>query len=132
MWQQEASDDGQTLEELLKKSVMETLTELHLLCAHASEYGVELTDEEQQEIAGSAQKDKEKVKQHPAMKAKVEQLLGILRENPWQNPPPYEKLKGDLAGMYSRRINVQHRLVYQVFEKEKTVRILAMWTHYEN
>ena len=59
-------------------------------------------------------------------------LLGILRENPWQNPPPYEKLKGDLAGMYSRRINVQHRLVYQVFEKEKTVRILAMWTHYEN
>lgn len=55
MWQQEASDDGQTLEELLKKSVMETLTELHLLCAHASEYGVELTDEEQQEIAGSAQ-----------------------------------------------------------------------------
>ena len=83
-------------------------------------------------IAGSAQKDKEKVKQHPAMKAKVEQLLGLLRENPWQNPPPYEKLKGDLAGMYSRRINVQHRLVYQVFEKEKTVRILAMWTHYEN
>ena len=50
-------------------------------------------------IVGSAQKDKEKVKQHPAMKAKVEQLLGILRENPWQNPPPYEKLKGDLAGM---------------------------------
>ena len=83
-------------------------------------------------IAGSAQKDKEKVRQHPAMKAKVEQLLGILRENPWQNPPPYEKLKGDLAGMYSRRINVQHRLVYQVFEKEKPVRILAMWTHYEN
>lgn len=83
-------------------------------------------------IAGSAQKDKEKVKQHPAMKSKVEQLLGILRENPWQSPPPYEKLKGDLAGMYSRRINVQHRLVYQVFEKEKTVRILAMWTHYEN
>lgn len=83
-------------------------------------------------IAGSAQKDKEKVKQHPAMKAKVEQLLDILRENPWQSPPPYEKLKGDLAGMYSRRINVQHRLVYQVFEKEKTVRILAMWTHYEN
>ena len=83
-------------------------------------------------IAGSAQKDKEKGKQHPAMKAKVEQLLGILRENPWQSPPPYEKLKGDLAGMYSRRINVQHRLVYQVFEKEKTVRILAMWTHYEN
>ena len=83
-------------------------------------------------IAGSAQKDKEKVKQHPAMKAKVEQLLGILRENPWQNPPPYEKLKGDLAGMYSRRINVQHRLVYQGLGKEQTVRSVAVWSQYDN
>ena len=83
-------------------------------------------------ISGSAQKDKEKIKQYPAMREKVDSLLAILRVNPWQNPPPYEKLKGDLAGMYSRRINAQHRLVYQVFEQERVVRILAMWTHYEN
>lgn len=83
-------------------------------------------------LAKGAQKDKEKVKQIPAMREKVDNLLAVLRINPWQNPPPYEKLKGDLAGMYSRRINREHRLVYQVYEKEKTVKILAMWTHYEN
>ena len=83
-------------------------------------------------LAKNAQKDKEKVKQIPAMREKMDNLLAVLRVNPWQNPPPYEKLKGDLAGMYSRRINREHRLVYQVFEKEKTVKILAMWTHYEN
>ncbi len=55
----------------------------------------------------------------------------MLEKNPFQNPPPYEKLVGDLAGAYSRRINIQHRLVYEVFAKEKTVRVLRMWTHYE-
>lgn len=83
-------------------------------------------------LAKGAQKDKEKVKQIPALREKVDNLLAILRVNPWQNPPPYEKLKGDLAGMYSRRINREHRLVYQVYEQEKAVKILAMWTHYEN
>ena len=61
---------------------------------------------------------------------KVQKLLNILAENPFQNPPPYEKLVGDLDGAYSRRINIQHRLVYQVLE-EQTVKILRMWTHYE-
>lgn len=61
----------------------------------------------------------------------VQALLDILRENPFQNPPPYEKLVGDLQGAFSRRINIKHRLVYQVYEEEKTVKILSMWTHYE-
>ena len=65
------------------------------------------------------------------LKPKAEVLLLVLSENPFQNPPPYEKLVGDLAGTYSRRINIQHRLVYEVFSKEKTVRVLRMWTHYE-
>ena len=65
------------------------------------------------------------------LRPKAEALLEILRVNPFQNPPPYEKLLGDLAGSYSRRINIQHRLVYQVYEKEQTVKILRMWTHYE-
>jgi Txe/YoeB family toxin of toxin-antitoxin system len=58
-------------------------------------------------------------------------LLDILSENPFQNPPQYEKLVGDLAGAYSRRINIKHRLVYQVFEADRTVKVLRMWTHYE-
>jgi toxin YoeB len=65
------------------------------------------------------------------LKDKVQALLEILKIDPFQNPPPYEKLVGDLQGAYSRRINIQHRLVYEVFRKEKTVRILRMWTHYE-
>lgn len=65
------------------------------------------------------------------LKRTVQDLIAILKNNPFQNPPPYEKLLGDLSGKYSRRINIQHRLVYEVFEKEKTVRILRMWTHYE-
>lgn len=65
------------------------------------------------------------------LRPKVEALLAILRQNPYQNPPPYEKLVGDLAGAYSRRINIQHRLVYQVLEAEQTVKIIRMWTHYE-
>ena len=62
---------------------------------------------------------------------KAKMLIDLLRENPFQNPPPYEKLVGDLNGAYSRRINVQHRLVYQVYEEEQTVKILSLWTHYE-
>jgi Txe/YoeB family toxin of toxin-antitoxin system len=65
------------------------------------------------------------------LRPKAEQLLDLLRSNPYQTPPPYEKLVGDLAGVYSRRINIQYRLVYEIFEHEKTVRILRMWTHYE-
>ncbi len=65
------------------------------------------------------------------LKAKAEELLGILRVNPLQNPPSFEKLVGDLDGAYSRRINIQHRLVYEIFFEERTVRVLRMWTHYE-
>jgi len=61
----------------------------------------------------------------------VEKLLNVLRQNPLQNPPPYEKLIGDLEGAYSRRINIQYRLIYQINKEEKVVRILRMWTHYE-
>ena len=65
------------------------------------------------------------------LKSKTQELLAVIRGNPFQNPPPYEKLVGDLAGAYSRRINIQHRLVYQVLEAEQTVKVLRMWSHYE-
>ena len=65
------------------------------------------------------------------LKNKAEELLQIISENPYQNPPPYEKLVGDLSGALSRRINIQHRLVYQVLEQEKSIKILRLWTHYE-
>lgn len=65
------------------------------------------------------------------LKPTTQALLEIVCQNPYQNPPPYEKLVGDLSGAYSRRINIQHRLVYQVLEKEKMVKVLRMWTHYE-
>jgi len=65
------------------------------------------------------------------LREKAQTLLDILENDPLQNPPPFEKLVGDLRGAYSRRINIQHRLVYEVFRKEKTVRVLRMWTHYE-
>jgi toxin YoeB len=65
------------------------------------------------------------------LKPKAQDLLALLANDSFQNPPPYEKLVGDLAGAYSRRINIQHRLVYEVFANEKTVRVLRMWTHYE-
>ena len=58
-------------------------------------------------------------------------LIELIRQNPFQNPPAYEKLVGDLKGLYSRRINNQHRLVYQVYEEEKTIKIISLWTHYE-
>ena len=77
-----------------------------------------------------AQKDARKAKQ-AGFKEKIECLLKIIQENPFQTPPPYEKLLGDLTGAYSRRITIQHRLVYQVYEKEKAVKVIRMWTHYE-
>jgi Txe/YoeB family toxin of toxin-antitoxin system len=77
-----------------------------------------------------AQKDAQKLKA-AGLKQKTQQLLDILAENPFQNPPPYEKLVGDLAGACSRRINIKHRLVYQVLEDVHTVKVLRMWTHYE-
>lgn len=77
-----------------------------------------------------AVKDSKKI-EHSNLKQSVENLLEVLKENPFQNPPPYEKLIGDLTGKYSRRINIQHRLVYEVFEERKIVRVLRMWTHYE-
>ena len=77
-----------------------------------------------------AQKDARKLAS-AGLRSKAEALLEILRDNPFQNPPPYEKLLGDLAGSYSRRINIQHRLVYQVYEDEQVVKVIRMWTHYE-
>ncbi|MGS2722726.1 Txe/YoeB family addiction module toxin [Porticoccus sp. GXU_MW_L64] len=77
-----------------------------------------------------AQKDARKLASS-GLKEKAQELLAVLEENPFQNPPPYEKLVGDLAGAYSRRINIQHRLVYQVLEKDKVVKVLRLWTHYE-
>nr|WP_232849755.1 Txe/YoeB family addiction module toxin [Bowmanella yangjiangensis] len=77
-----------------------------------------------------AQKDARKLASS-GLKDKAKELLQIIEENPYQNPPPYEKLVGDLAGAYSRRINIQHRLVYQVLEKEKSIKVLRLWTHYE-
>jgi len=65
------------------------------------------------------------------LKDKAQALLAVVSQNPFQNPPPYEKLVGDLAGAYSRRINIQHRLVYEVVQSEYTVKVLRMWTHYE-
>ena len=65
------------------------------------------------------------------LRERAQELLDIIRDDPFQKPPPYEKLVGDLAGAYSRRINIQHRLVYQVLEDKRSVKILRLWTHYE-
>ena len=77
-----------------------------------------------------AQKDAKKLASS-GLKTKAQALLKILEKDPWQTPPPFEKLVGDLSGAYSRRINIQHRIVYQVLEAEKAVKILRLWTHYE-
>jgi len=77
-----------------------------------------------------AQKDSKK-NAAAGLRDKTERLLDVLRKNPFQNPPPYEKLVGDLAGAYSRRITIQHRLVYQVLEQKKIVKVLRLWTHYD-
>jgi len=81
-------------------------------------------------FANAALKDAKKVAA-AGFKPKVQTLIGVLKTDPFQNPPPYEKLVGDLSGAYSRRINIQHRLVYEAFVQEHVVRILRMWTHYE-
>lgn len=77
-----------------------------------------------------AQKDAKKLKA-AGLKKKAQSLLAVIEQDPFSNPPPYEKLVGDLAGAYSRRINIQHRLVYQVLKAEKTIKVLRLWTHYE-
>jgi toxin YoeB len=77
-----------------------------------------------------AQKDAKKIAA-AGLKPKAEELLEILSKNPFQTPPPFEKLVGDLSGAYSRRINIHHRLVYQVLKEIKTVKVIRMWTHYE-
>ncbi len=84
------------------------------------------------QIVFTRQAQKDGVKLAAAgLQSKAEKLLNILAANPFQNPPPYEKLVGDLAGACSRRINIQHRLVYQVFKNEKVVKVIRLWTHYE-
>jgi Txe/YoeB family toxin of toxin-antitoxin system len=80
--------------------------------------------------AKQALKDAKKVKA-AGLKEKAQALLAVLEGDPFQNPPPFEKLVGDLSGAYSRRINIQHRLVYEVFAEQRTVRVLRMWTHYD-
>lgn len=77
-----------------------------------------------------AQKDAKRIAS-AGLRPKVDYLLDLLREDPWRSPPPFEKLVGDLAGAFSRRINVQHRLVYQVLPDVRTVKVIRMWTHYE-
>ena len=77
-----------------------------------------------------AQKDAKKLAS-AGLKPKAEELIQILKNNPFKIPPPYEKLVGDLTGAYSRRINIKHRLVYQVLEKESVIKVVRMWTHYE-
>jgi len=77
-----------------------------------------------------AQKDAKKLASS-GLKPKVQELLALLAEDPYRKPPPFEKLIGDLAGAYSRRINIQHRLVYQVLEEERVVKVLRLWSHYE-
>jgi len=77
-----------------------------------------------------AQKDAKKLASS-GLKNKTKKQLDIIQKDPYQNQPPYEKLVGDLSGAYSRRINIQHRLVYQIYEKEKTIKVIRLWTHYE-
>jgi len=77
-----------------------------------------------------AQKDAKKLASS-SLKPKAQDLLSIIAEDPYQKPPPFEKLVGDLAGAYSRRINIQHRLVYQVLDEQRVVKILRLWSHYE-
>ena len=77
-----------------------------------------------------AEKDAKKIAAS-GLRSKAEEIIRILRENPFQTPPPFEKLVGDLAGAYSRRINIHHRLIYQILTEEKVVKIIRMWTHYK-
>ncbi|MFC1516797.1 Txe/YoeB family addiction module toxin [Thermodesulfobacteriota bacterium] len=81
-------------------------------------------------FAKQAQKDAKKLSA-AGLRPKAEKLIEILRENPYQTPPPFEKLLGDLSGAFSRRINIQHRLVYQILDDKKQVKVIRIWTHYE-
>lgn len=81
-------------------------------------------------FSSEAEKDKKKLKQS-GLEEKAKRLLRIIADNPFQNPPPYEKLRGDYLGCLSRRINIQHRLVYEVDERAKEIHVLRMWSHYE-
>lgn len=81
-------------------------------------------------IGAWAQKDAKRLSAS-GLRSKAEELLAILATNPYQTPPPFEKLLGDLAGAYSRRINIQHRLVYQIYEDQHVVKVIRMWSHYE-
>ena len=81
-------------------------------------------------FSSQAEKDKKVLKQ-AGLDKRTKALLAVIAENPFKSPPRYEKLVGDLAGFYSRRINIQHRIVYQVYQQEQTVKILSMWGHYE-
>ena len=81
-------------------------------------------------FTGQARKDAKKLSA-VGLRLKAENLIDILRKNPYQTPPPFEKLLGDLTGAYSRRINIKHRLVYQILDDEKAVKVIRMWTHYE-
>jgi len=81
-------------------------------------------------FTSQAKKDAKRIAQS-GLKEKVEALLAVLKVNPFQQPPPCEKLVGDLEGAYSRRINIQHRLVYQVYKRSRTVKVIRMWTHFE-
>jgi Txe/YoeB family toxin of toxin-antitoxin system len=81
-------------------------------------------------FTSQAQKDAKKLKGSP-LAAKAKELLQVIEANPFQNPPPYETLRGDLTGAYSRRLNIQHRLVYQVLDEVKVVKVLRMWSHYD-
>jgi Txe/YoeB family toxin of toxin-antitoxin system len=83
-------------------------------------------------ITKAAQKDKELLKTQPALQRRAAALLDILAENPYQSPPSYEKLSGAFASLYSRRINRRHRLVYEVMETEKLIKIVSMWSHYDS
>lgn len=78
-----------------------------------------------------AQKDIQKAKQYSVIFTNLKDLVALLENNPFQSPPSYEKLLGDFKGAYSRRLNVQHRLIYQVYKKEKIVKIIKVWTHYQ-
>ena len=81
-------------------------------------------------FTAQAQKDAKKLKGSP-LAAKAKELLRIIGDNPFQNPPPYEVLRGDLTGAFSRRLNIQHRLVYQVLEEVNVIKVLRMWSHYD-
>ena len=81
-------------------------------------------------FAKQAQKDAKKLSA-AGLRSKAEKLIEILRDNPYQTPPPFEKLLGDLSGAFSRRINIQHRLVYQILDDEKVIKVIRMWTHYK-